>query len=410
MDPLLLMSQDPAEASVWARLMQNSSRMPAPGAQDVNNLAIAATQHQPALDKMTMAQAQRTPLPATPKPLMGNYSNASRAIASEASGGARKRQAQDSLDQLLENPEINQSIDREKGEIEDLKGRVKQYLDKPQQMDFSPLAALTDAWTGSNFSKNYQAPETAQDRAKTMAGLQNIIAQRQGDLTQQQLGLLRDKIAAKSAIIKADKEAAPYLKALQDRQDQSAHERILGKVKSDKTITDLFGKSRNIANAQAQLEQAKTAPPENFDEFQQTLRRNLGINGTSGLSERDKTMFDNLGLKGARAEQYLFGKPVDVRESQQQFFDHLNDVAGIIQKNNKTQIGGRLKALTAGNEHIYNRRQDLYQSLHNLEGATLDQFSPEVLSGGSNQDSAPQGAKPKMSFQDFQRLKREGKL
>lgn len=59
-----------------------------------------------------------------------------------------------------------------------IKGQEQLYLDilkaYPQGVqDLSPLYAMTDAMTGSKFGATYKAPETFQDRAKLLAGLQD---------------------------------------------------------------------------------------------------------------------------------------------------------------------------------------------------------------------------------------------
>lgn len=381
MEPMVYITDDPAEASVWNKLMKKTSSTPIESVNSLpfsmpqspaQNLKSVNSQMSPGPDKSTLMQAGKGIQAPPPMPM-------------QAPRGNPKRQQQtfDSMDALLDDNRVTPAINQAQGEVSDLKARIQQYLDQGQQPDFTALASLTDAWTGSKFAGAYNRPENSQERAKNVAALQNMVAQRQGDISKEELSLLKDKITAKAALLKADKDAAPFEKMLRERLDNSSHERVLRAVKEDKTIVGLFEKSRNIANAQSLLDQADVVPPEQFHEFQQTIRRNLGITGTSGLSEREKTMFNNVGLKWDEAQQFLYGTPQDTRESQAAFFKHLQNITGLIQKNNLSQMEGRLKAKMAGRESMYARRPDLYSDLQNLRSATLEQFSPEVLAPGS---------------------------
>lgn len=65
---------------------------------------------------------------------------------------------------------------------------LSQMQQQPQQMDLSPLMALTDAWTGSNLSRAYQQMKPKQVDPMRAQALQQ-------QLMQQEQGLIGDQIA-----------------------------------------------------------------------------------------------------------------------------------------------------------------------------------------------------------------------
>lgn len=65
--------------------------------------------------------------------------------------------------------------------------QIEQMRNAPQELDLSALMGLTDAWTGSNFMRSYQRPETKQERAYKASQME------QG-LQRQEMGLIDDEI------------------------------------------------------------------------------------------------------------------------------------------------------------------------------------------------------------------------
>jgi hypothetical protein len=69
-----------------------------------------------------------------------------------------------------------------------------------QETDYSPLAALVDTWTGSNFARNMPDPESAEDRMRLVNYYNQQGAQAGQSALKNELGLLRqlDKANNKS--------------------------------------------------------------------------------------------------------------------------------------------------------------------------------------------------------------------
>ncbi len=59
------------------------------------------------------------------------------------------------------------------------------------QMDLTPLAGLTDAWTGSNFAKSVQRPESPLERLQAIQQAQGAIQRNKSGLNSDEMALLR---------------------------------------------------------------------------------------------------------------------------------------------------------------------------------------------------------------------------
>jgi hypothetical protein len=80
--------------------------------------------------------------------------------------------------------------------VEALEGRLADLQKKELPMDLSGLAVLADAWGDGNskFTQAYRPQETAQDRAKSVAELEKLIAGSRNDLSENEVGLLRSQL------------------------------------------------------------------------------------------------------------------------------------------------------------------------------------------------------------------------
>lgn len=83
------------------------------------------------------------------------------------------------------------SIEDQKSGIGDAQNILKQYQEKPQQIDLSPLLAWADSTYGGTAAKGYKSPDTAEDRAAKAATLQNYISNQQAKLTGDLSDLMR---------------------------------------------------------------------------------------------------------------------------------------------------------------------------------------------------------------------------
>lgn len=85
---------------------------------------------------------------------------------------------------------IRNKISAQEQNIANQRMQLANLQGQPQQMDLSPLMALTDAWTGSNLSRAYQQMKPQDNRVKSQALQQQLMQQEQG-LIGDQIALLR---------------------------------------------------------------------------------------------------------------------------------------------------------------------------------------------------------------------------
>lgn len=117
----------------------------------------------------------------------------------EAGAKAKETQALGTREWLEALQNVNKyptrSMKRLRSDVDKLRGltmnEIDQYKNLQQVgglMNFSPLASLTDAWTGTNFSKSYQNPE--QVARANVLGLTDRLANAYGTLTKAEEDLM----------------------------------------------------------------------------------------------------------------------------------------------------------------------------------------------------------------------------
>ncbi len=158
--------------------------------------------------------------------------------------------------------------DMRKG-IEDASNNADTLRQLKHQTDLSGLAALTDAWTGSNFAKSYTPPESPSDLEYKKAIVEQMLQKSRGELTAEEikaLATLNEGQKGKISIVQKDDEKQQKLKAKIDEeikkdiekpmeainQEYSNIEKLItpdknGKVSYDRinSIVTQFGKTIN---------------------------------------------------------------------------------------------------------------------------------------------------------------------
>lgn len=66
--------------------------------------------------------------------------------------------------------------------LKDIKTLIDKYDQKKRDVDFGPLAALTDAWTGSKFANSYQRPLNDEEHDRVVLGFKEKLALAEGQL------------------------------------------------------------------------------------------------------------------------------------------------------------------------------------------------------------------------------------
>ncbi len=396
------------QQTLWQQMLKTSS------AQDDDMEALLAGSAQVPLNVQVAAAASPppvTPQMATPEatalfPLRDvSRSPANNGVNSVARES--KATSEQKIYDFLNDAENLDSLSDQKKSVDDYAAKLKAYAEQPtdgfRNLNLQPLAALADRWSGSKIAQSYTPPESVQERAQKAMIMQGNLASLQGNLTKEQNDLMRSKLTALVGIDKANKDNVGTQTFLRERMDNMNHEKNVTAVKNNKELPKLLTTSNNLSNALANYDNAETKAGPQFEELQQSIRRNLGINGVSDLNERKVTQFKNLGLDVAHIQQYLFGVPVDIGASQKEFVDHLRDLVGIQQKNMHDQAKLIINKTIKGNTSMYQKpeNQGRYNDLQELAQATIDQFQPAAK---------PEAPQKELSLEEFRALKKQGKL
>jgi len=161
---------------------------------------------------------------------------------------------------------------------------------------------------------------------------------------------------------------------LDKRLDHKAHLLTVKAIRSDKPLQERLRQYTNLDNALSILTQAKHITPQQIHEFQQAIRGNLGIKGSSGIAERHQTYLDSIGLRGRDWAQFLTGSPADIAKNHP-FLTHLKELAHIEQTNIQNQFEERLNFLSGGFASMYNRNPTYKQDLDALLKSGISQVS-----------------------------------
>ena len=162
-----------------------------------------------------------------------------------------------------------ESLSNQQAMIDQLKQRLAGVDSQELPMNLQPLAALTDAWTGSNLAK-YAAPqETAQSRAALKDRLTAQIMGAQQGMTDQEIAMMKaqlgnqlkmDEMAYKKSMdaehlklskdrLAADKEMATAKRGLNLTPAQTSIDKKFGEMYDDMVIKGGFaGVEANLKN------------------------------------------------------------------------------------------------------------------------------------------------------------------
>lgn len=201
-------------------------------------------------------------------------------------------------------------------------------------------------------------------------------AKKQGLVNQYQ-DFLKEDSKQGNALAVADRRAEATENNTDTRQgrfETTTHNQVMNKVKTDKVLNNRLQQMNNLQNAQSAFEQG-TATPQQFEELQQAVKSNLGIKGSGGVTERQRTYLESLGIDAAAATQFVSSKPTDIRAmGADPLIHHVMGLVKAETTNIEKQALQRVDALTAGNESLYSKRPDLKQDLNNFVGGYKSQY------------------------------------
>lgn len=195
------------------------------------------------------------------------------------------------------------------------------------EVNLAPLLGLVDSWTGSNFSKNYVPPEvkSPEERALDVAKMKTALAKSRGDLTSQEIDLLKQTGVSKTKSQDKDLERAMGIARLMESHEKAKAARSEFKISEQRRGEQFDTKLTKELSDDIikKLSDPFIEKEKEFTDLQQTMgTRNLNevypmlsqyaksVGGQSGaLAEGDikRTLADSLGLKAAEVEYYVTG-------------------------------------------------------------------------------------------------------
>lgn len=175
------------------------------------------------------------------------------------------------------------------------------------------------------------------------------------------------------------------------RQDRTIHNQVLARLSTDTGLRQRITQAQNLDNALALVTETDFKTPQQFNEAQQAIRANLGIKGQTGLNERERDYFSNLGFSSQAAEQILFGNVTSIDPENPQF-KHVLQIGRIERGKVAKQLQTRFDELTAGHESIYERNPDLKADLENRKAAFLKEVAPPESSKLPSKEVGPLSA------------------
>lgn len=267
--------------------------------------------------------------------------------------------------------------------LNELRNKIKNYENQKQELNVAPILAYADSINGTNLAKSYQAPETQSERALKTAGLYKELQSAQNKAVDDRLKQIQDKLLSQQLL--AGQKTGAMDNRLQNRMDFQAHKSVVENIKKDPTQKAYLTQLRNLDNAASIVANAKSLTPQQIDEFQQSVRSNLGIKGTSGVGEREKTMLNSLGLNAERWAQFLSGSPAEISKNDALVM-HIKDLANVESANIKDQMKARLDVLSGGFGSVYERRPDYAKDLKSLLSNAEKQLQTKAL--GESQEPA----------------------
>lgn len=290
------------------------------------------------------------------------------------------------------------------------------------QLDLSPLAALADyenakQGLSTNLSKSYTPPPGPEMMRDKLFAYQNQIQKDRADLqkaitanlkTQNQSGGTFSDLLAMAQTQnqqRTEQDAmntgAQKAQSFEDRQVQRIHAQMVGAAKRDPILKAYTTQYANLNNAISNLANADHMTPQQFDEAQQAVRANLGIKGTSGVNEREKTMLNSLGYNVDRLLQLVTAKPSNINQNDP-IVQHVKQLAALEQNNIGAQAQRRIDAVLQGNDWIYNdpRYSYLKDSLNPFRASLSGQYQDtplmkEAVSKGNAYSSKKPTAAPR---------------
>lgn len=255
-------------------------------------------------------------------------------------------------------------IASQKADIENQQNALSMQQKAPGQNDgwVKPLLALADSQNGGHMADSFVGPE--QRQAKQMMA-QNALDQRKEALTKlifegvknskvgtdttQQNSSMMQELGRIEGMVNG---SGDMQQRAEDNRAFRAHTTTIAALQKDPQLKERLTQYTNLGNSLGILQQAGTVTPQQLDEAQQAVRANLGIKGSSGVDERDRTRLNDVMLDVKRSLQKISGKPQDVG-ADNAILAHIKDLANVERGNIQSTVNARLSALSGGQSWVY---------------------------------------------------------
>jgi hypothetical protein len=266
--------------------------------------------------------------------------------------------------------------------LQENEASYKKFQEMPAQLDFSPLAALSDSWTGSNLLPATKKTVTPEERMKLQQELQGKLQEQRKGLSQEEIAFLKSQLEAKTnplkelqMMTKLDSEGNRTDRQMY-RLDKSEHLGVLKSLDNDKQNVARATAVSNLANAVNNFTSAKIQGPQQLNELQQAVRSNIGIAKQSGVGERELTYLNSLDQILTTSEQFWKSKPKSLQSDA--IAKHIVELATLEQDNLTAQAQERMNALMTGHETMYDEHPEWRGDLDNKAQAILKTYAPST--------------------------------
>lgn len=298
---------------------------------------------------------------------------------------------------------IKQDQAMNQGQIQNLQENINQYANRPLNTDVSAAAPFVDflnqtAGQQSHFAGNVPHEMTAPEKEQNLMGLREKLMNYQQGLNKEKISELGQQIsaykAAKEDPLKQALELAKLAnqgnstpeERLDSRLSQQAHNQVVRQLNSDPVLRTKLQQIQGIDNAGKIIEEAPVVTPAVFDEYQQALVGAIARGNTS-VGERAHRYMSSMGIDENRILQYLSGQPMGVSKD-----DPLLKTAQGFAKTERGNIQKQYNQILdtsiqgSGQQHVYDKHPEMYQSLKSMVGAKKGLVAPEVPGSGGFQE------------------------
>ena len=248
--------------------------------------------------------------------------------------------------------------------VEQSQANYDKLAQTPLQANYSGLGDLYNLLDRTGNKMEVKAPKQGpEERRAELQKLLEGINKQKGDISENQIKFLKTELGDRqSADLAKMMFPQKRLEVQNDRMDRNEHMNIVRSLNNNKGMSDRLAQYQNLGNAMAVMANAKKITPQQIHEFQQSVRSNLGIRGTSGVGERESTYLDSLGLRSENFRQFLTGNPADIAKDNE-IVKHIKDLAQQEMDNIKSQYTDSLDSVSEGRASMYERRPDLQSDL-----------------------------------------------